>query len=71
MAKEKAVHCRQCGCMTRHTYVGRERGGIIKEVVLGIVSLGWNPLISLASGESLGGTKFWECTKCGRINEEH
>ena len=70
MPKTKAVYCRECKCMTKHTYVGRERGKIIEEVVLGVVSLGWEPLFKVARGEKFGGKTFWECTKCGCINED-
>ncbi len=70
MPKQKAVYCWQCGKMTRQIYMGREKDGIAKEVVLGIISLGWNTLLNLAAEEKLGGTTFWECTKCGSINED-
>lgn len=69
MANKKVVYCKRCARNTRQIYICRERNGVLKEIVFGVLTLGLNPLLKLVKGKPLGGLSCWECTKCGRINE--
>lgn len=69
MAKKKVFYCTKCGCLRQHEFVGREKGALLEEIVMGVVSLGWHTLFNIAAGDTIGGTTYWKCSECKKIKE--
>lgn len=62
MAKTGVNFCKQCGCNTEHSYVGKEiaDGDYVAEAVF---SLGLSLLLDPRK-------KCWKCKECGKITKK-
>lgn len=63
MSKRKIMHCRKCKEDTIHEFICKEPLVDTGRVLLAIMSLG-------LSESSVVTTKYWQCTKCGNIDDE-
>lgn len=69
MYRTKVKFCDECGYYTRQIYKGRDgMSGEVKlrNVMLNILTLG---IFSFVLRKIKGNSGFWECTKCGYMNE--
>lgn len=64
MSKRKVMFCWNCCEDTIHEFINKETiADGAGRVLLAILSLG-------LSESSVSATKYWQCTKCGNIDDE-